>query len=221
MPEQTHQPDTTSLADQYGQKLAADLELNEREQKRISTEAEALQALLVTLRADHALLQGMQETLAARVSTSAAVSASEQEVVISKDRTAVAVPRARHDVAKGGRTAKTERVGKTKAPRRATPAPKEAGTVQAPLHAVVTECLEKQSEPRSVSAITSSVAATHPEREVKPTLVRAALELLVSRGKAERTKQKRSVFYSQGQPTAAGEATENTAEVPGDVTVTP
>ncbi|MFB7493365.1 hypothetical protein ACFC09_01445 [Streptomyces sp. NPDC056161] len=60
--------------------------------------------------------------------------------------------------------------------------------------------LTAQSEPRSAAEVTSALATAHPERGVKPTVVRTTLEGLVAKNAAQRTKQGSSVYYTAAEP---------------------
>ncbi|MFF3518367.1 hypothetical protein [Streptomyces sp. NPDC002573] len=56
--------------------------------------------------------------------------------------------------------------------------------------------LTEQSEPRSAAEITTALDQAHPERGIKTTVVRTALEGLVAKNQAKRTKQGAAVFYT-------------------------
>ncbi|MGW1604220.1 hypothetical protein [Streptomyces eurythermus] len=59
------------------------------------------------------------------------------------------------------------------------------------------------NEPRSAAEIAATLGETHPQRNVKTTVIRNTLENLVAKGQAERSKQGSAVFY-----TAAGKTPE-------------
>jgi hypothetical protein len=85
-------------------------------------------------------------------------------------------------------------------------APKSAGKATAKASAVkssqptlvdlVRRHLTEQSEPRSAAEIATTLGQTHPERNVKITVVRTTLEGLVAKSLAQRSKQGSSVFYT-------------------------
>ncbi|MFF4749312.1 hypothetical protein ACWD5R_34375 [Streptomyces sp. NPDC002514] len=60
--------------------------------------------------------------------------------------------------------------------------------------------LTAQNEPRSAAEVTSALATAHPERGIKPTVVRTTLEGLVAKNAAQRTKQGSSVYYTAAEP---------------------
>ncbi|MGW0812048.1 hypothetical protein ACWD00_02125 [Streptomyces viridiviolaceus] len=67
--------------------------------------------------------------------------------------------------------------------------------------------LAEQGEPRSAAEVTGALAGAHPERSVKPTVVRTTLEGLVARNQARRSKQGSSVYYTASDaPAATGDA---------------
>ncbi|GHB45993.1 hypothetical protein GCM10010377_41080 [Streptomyces viridiviolaceus] len=67
--------------------------------------------------------------------------------------------------------------------------------------------LVEQGEPRSAAEVTSALAGAHPERNVKPTVVRTTLEGLVAKNQAQRSKQGSSVYYTASDaPAATGDA---------------
>jgi hypothetical protein len=91
--------------------------------------------------------------------------------------------------AKAARTARTGSAG--------TRAKKAPGGASAPtLVTLVREYLAQQSEPLSAAEITAALTRTHPERTVRPTVVRTTAEGLVAKGQAHRSKQGTSVFYT-------------------------
>ncbi|MFE9611387.1 BlaI/MecI/CopY family transcriptional regulator [Streptomyces sp. NPDC006012] len=60
--------------------------------------------------------------------------------------------------------------------------------------------LTAQNEPRSAAEVTSALATAHPERGIKPTVVRTTLEGLVAKNAAQRNKQGSSVYYTAAEP---------------------
>lgn len=61
--------------------------------------------------------------------------------------------------------------------------------------------LAEQKEPRSAAEVATALGAAHPDRAVKPTVVRTTLEGLVARNHAQRSKQGPSVFYTAADRT--------------------
>ncbi|WP_221350789.1 hypothetical protein [Streptomyces beigongshangae] len=92
----------------------------------------------------------------------------------------------------------------------AAPKPAAAGSAAAKSAAVkptlvelIREHLGRQSEPRSSAEIATALAEAHPEREIKPKVVRTTVEGLVAKGQVQRTKQGSSVFYTTSGSTTA------------------
>ncbi|CAG6395260.1 hypothetical protein SCOCK_300069 [Actinacidiphila cocklensis] len=56
--------------------------------------------------------------------------------------------------------------------------------------------LGQNSGPHSAAEITAALAQGHPDRDIKATAVRNAVEGLVAKGQAGRTRQGSSVFYT-------------------------
>ncbi|GGX84872.1 hypothetical protein [Streptomyces fructofermentans] len=68
---------------------------------------------------------------------------------------------------------------------------------------LIRDHLARQPEPRSAAEITTALTAAHPDRDIKPKVVRTTTEGLVAKGHVQRTKQGSSVFYT---PAEAAEA---------------
>ncbi|MEU0039921.1 MULTISPECIES: hypothetical protein [unclassified Streptomyces] len=204
------QSETTELQSQYAAQLTADLERNTKEQERIAAEVVALQELLQALRRDQALLVNLRRTLGDETPAAAGAKAAEPAATVpSVPRQASAEPKsapkpakqqkkaAAAKPAKAART--TPRSAGTKA---AAKAPEAAGKPTLTLVELIHDHLSRQSEPRSAAEITSTLSETHPERGIKATVVRTTVEGLVAKGRAQRSKQGTSVYY-----TAAGTGT--------------
>ncbi|GAA4978901.1 hypothetical protein GCM10023205_54060 [Yinghuangia aomiensis] len=185
-------PEAIGLKDQYATQVAADLERNASEQRRINAEIAVLQEHLQTLQHDQALLEGVQQALDRATSADPA-----------PRRPAASVPR---QAAVGPGTVKPA-VGGTSAKRKPSavksPRGKAAAAGGLTVGDLIRAYLVAQPEPRSAAEITEALADAHPERTVKATVVRAAVENLVAKSLAERTKQGSSVFYSTSTPRAA------------------
>ncbi|MFS8197949.1 hypothetical protein ACLVWQ_04600 [Streptomyces sp. CWNU-52B] len=69
---------------------------------------------------------------------------------------------------------------------------------------LIREHLGRQSEPRSSAELSTALTEAHPEREIKPKVVRTTVEGLVARGQVQRTKQGSSVFYTASTSAPAG-----------------
>ncbi|MFI0779320.1 hypothetical protein [Streptomyces sp. NPDC021212] len=192
----------TQLTSEYSTKVADDLDLNRKEQERISGEIEGLKAQLVALEQDHTVLVNVQQALGA----SAAPAAS---------KSSTAVPAARKKKTAASKAGKQPQARKS-----TTPAPKQSRKKNAPEASVVPsahptlvdlvrEHLTGQGEPRSAAEITSALDKQHPERNVKTTVVRTTLENLVAKNQAQRTKQGASVFYTAPEATEADTQSES------------
>lgn len=71
-----------------------------------------------------------------------------------------------------------------------------ASAAQPTLVDLVRRHLAEQNEPRSAAEVAASLGQTHPDRNVKTTVVRTTLEGLVAKAHAQRSKQGSSVFYT-------------------------
>ncbi|WP_393071907.1 hypothetical protein [Streptomyces sp. LN704] len=214
--------ETTELQSQYAAQLTADLERNTKEQERISAEVTALQELLEALRRDQALLVNLRRTLGDEAPAAAGAQAAEAAVTVaSVPRQASAAPKSKpvkqQQKAAAAKPAKASEAVKTTKPVKAvkavkttpssagakaaakTPAPAPAAAGKPTLVELIHDHLSGQSEPRSAAEITSTLSETHPERGIKATVVRTTVEGLVAKGRAQRSKQGTSVYY-----TAAG-----------------
>ncbi|MFE6128712.1 hypothetical protein ACFQ6Q_10635 [Streptomyces sp. NPDC056437] len=172
------QETTTSLKTAYAEKVAADLADNTAEQDRIRAEIEDLQAQLVALEADHALLKDMSAALG---------------------NTTAAVPQPRRGAKKSATTA-----AKKTAAKKTTA---KAGENKGPsLTDLIHIHLTGQSEPRTAQEITKVLAEAHPGRNVNVNLVRTTTERLVGRSRVERVKQGSTVYYTAQAAADFGDA---------------
>ncbi|MFI9765145.1 hypothetical protein ACIHFB_45370 [Streptomyces sp. NPDC051963] len=185
----------TELTSQYTAQVTADLETNAKEQERIGAEIAALQEQLTALQRDHQVLVSIQQ----------AIDAAPAAVQPATDSTKIPAPRTKPATAPGTGAPARARAKKTAARtgRDATAKPaavpragKAAKTVQPTLVSLVRHYLGEQSEPRSAAEIATALGQTHPDRNVKTTVVRTTIEGLVARNQAQRTKQGSSVFYT-------------------------
>ncbi|MGX1135472.1 hypothetical protein RKD49_007662 [Streptomyces glaucescens] len=196
--------DTTApsdLAAQYAARIADDLQSNVKEQERVSAEIEVLQSQLAKLRHDHTVLVTMQQALGLPPSSGETATAAGT----------AAVPAPRKKAPASGRAKQTRAAKKTAAAPRGTKSGRQAtgkgtavgkGTAagktadEPTLVALVRGHLTEMKEPRSAAEVASALEQAHPERGIKTTVVRTALEGLVAKGQAQRSKQGNSVFYS-------------------------
>ncbi|MCX4706378.1 hypothetical protein [Streptomyces sp. NBC_01373] len=204
----------TELTSQYTAQVSADLERNTKEQERIGGEIAALQEQLAALQSDHKVLVNIQRAL-----DTAPASA---EPVAPSDSVPVPAPR-KKSAAKTGpatrtRTKKTAAKSRPAAAAKPTakkptpekPAPEKpadtaeaAKTTSPTLVELVRRHLAEQSEPRSAAEIATTLGQTHPDRNIKTTVVRTTVEGLVARNQAQRSKQGASVYYTAPDAQAA------------------
>ncbi|MFJ4836342.1 hypothetical protein ACIP79_41595 [Streptomyces sp. NPDC088747] len=190
---------STELKAQYAAKVTADLEVNAKEQERIGAEVAALQAQLATLQNDQVLLANLQQTLGGESLTAAG--AEPQESATAASSVPRQAPARKPRAAKPGKAAATKRV--ETAAKNGTKTP-TAAVKQPTLVELIGSRLGQQPEPHSAAEITTALAQAHPDRDIKPKVVRVTLEGLVAKGLANRTKQGSSVFYSTSTTPTAG-----------------
>ncbi|MFI6275043.1 BlaI/MecI/CopY family transcriptional regulator [Streptomyces sp. NPDC050988] len=194
---------TTELKTQYAAQVAADLERNTKEQDRIGAEVAALQEQLSALQHDQALLVNLQRTLGAEGLE--AGSSEEESVTAAKP----SLPRQASAETKSGRRKKAtaakpkKAAAKTAEPKASAPAAKLPTLVE-----LIHSHLGRQSEPRSSAEISTALAQAHPDRDIKPKVVRTTVEGLVAKGHVQRTKQGSSVFYTAAETPAADNSAE-------------
>ncbi|MET9551896.1 hypothetical protein [Streptomyces sp. NPDC006645] len=179
----------TSVQSQYEVQIAGDLERNEAEQKRLRAEIDTLQGQLDTLERDHALLLGVQRVFAEGAGSGAARAAK-----AAGARTAKRAPKTPDRA--GGKAAAKKASAKA--------SPKARTTEKQPsLAQLLGTLLAAHGEPRSAAEISAELAADHPARNSNINVVRNALELLVAKSEAHRSKQNKSVFYTHAGRGAA------------------
>ncbi|MEV2256025.1 hypothetical protein AB0I94_36645 [Streptomyces sp. NPDC050147] len=206
--------------------MAADLETNRKEQERVGAELAALQEQLQALEDDHAVLLSMQQALGSTGTPTATAKATAGRA--STGKKSVPAPRPSANNSGAARTKKsattkaksTDKANKAKeTDKAAKSAPKASAkksaepTAGPTLVELIGNHLSRQTEPRSAAEITSALAQELPDRTIKTTVVRTTVEGLVAKGRALRTKQGSSVFY-----TAATPADSTTAPEPEGVT---
>ncbi|MGW7271682.1 BlaI/MecI/CopY family transcriptional regulator [Streptomyces sp. NPDC054864] len=208
------QPESAGVQAQYAARVTADLETNRKEQERVGAQVTALQEQLRTLENDHALLLSMQQALG---STGApAATAKKPSSRASTAKKAVPAPRASANNSGAARTKKAtankakdnkEKTAKAAKSAPRTGAKKSAESASGPtLVELIDNHLAQQGEPRSAAEITSALAQELPDRTIKTTVVRTTVEGLVAKGRAQRTKQGSSVFYTAAAPAASAPA---------------
>ncbi|MGX1915493.1 BlaI/MecI/CopY family transcriptional regulator [Streptomyces phaeochromogenes] len=194
---------TTELKTQYAAQVAADLERNTKEQERIGAEVAAFQEQLSALQHDQALLVNLQRTLGAE--SLEAGSSEEESVTAAKP----SLPQQASAETKSGRRKKAtaakpkKAAAKTAEPKASAPAAKLPTLVE-----LIHNHLGRQSEPRSSAEISTALAQAHPDRDIKPKVVRTTVEGLVAKGHVQRTKQGSSVFYTAAETPAADNSAE-------------
>ncbi|MET8685156.1 BlaI/MecI/CopY family transcriptional regulator [Streptomyces sp. NPDC004732] len=198
------QPETAGVQAQYAARVAADLEINRKEQERVGAEVSALQEQLQALENDHAVLLSMQQALGSPGTPATAAKKA------APRKKAVPAPRASANNARGAnaRTAKS-RTARSKTPvaakgkdKATTAAPKASGKQPAvpTLVELIDNHLGQHNEPRSAAEITTALTQAVPDRTIKTTVVRTTVEGLVAKGRVQRTKQGSSVFYTAAAP---------------------
>lgn len=183
----------TELTSQYSAQVAGDLERNTKEQEHIGAEIEALQEQLSALQHDHSVLVSMQQALGgadlARPGTTAALSVPEQASAGPKSAK-------KKTVAAGAKKTASKKAAAKKTAAKASSVKSSTTAATPTLVELIRTHLEQQSEPRSAAEISSALGQAHPDRNIKTTVVRTTLEGLVAKGRAHRTKQGSSVFYT-------------------------
>ncbi|GGJ78488.1 hypothetical protein GCM10011583_07530 [Streptomyces camponoticapitis] len=180
----------TSVQSQYEAQVAADLERNASERKRLRGEIDSLQGQLERLERDHSLLLGVQRVFADGAGSDAARSPK-----VPGPRTAKRPAKASAGSGKVGKRAKAPAKAPAKARAKASGGA-AAAEKQPSLARLVGTLLAAHGEPRSAAELAAELAADHPARNSNVNVVRNALEQLVAKSEAHRTKQQKSVFYS-------------------------
>ncbi|UDM04819.1 hypothetical protein [Streptomyces longhuiensis] len=185
----------TSVTSQYATQVAQDLDLNTKEQERISAELSALQAQLRILQDDQNVLQSIQKTLGNRPAsapTTPKPSTPLPQQASGKTTTRRAPSKT---AAKAPRTKRTT-VQAKKDKTQVVESKAATSSAQPTLIALIRTHLDQQKEPRSTAEVASTLAEAHPQRTIKPTVVRTTLENLVAKSQAHRSKQGASVLYT-------------------------
>ncbi|WAU83408.1 BlaI/MecI/CopY family transcriptional regulator [Streptomyces sp. Qhu-G9] len=220
----------TELKTQYAAQVAADLERNTKEQERIGAEVAALEEQLSALQHDRTLLAELRRALGGEndlpQAARSAGKGSTPKPSVPRQATATAGRRKKATATKAAAkpaAAKpaTKPAVKAAAPK---PTPKAATKADAAEPAVkpaaakptlvelIRDHLAQQSEPRSSAEVTTALTQAHPDREIKPKVVRTTVEGLVAKGQVQRTKQGSSVFYTPSGTAPADTSAEQVAE---------
>ncbi|AWW36103.1 hypothetical protein [Streptomyces cadmiisoli] len=223
---------TGDLAAQYAAQVIGDLERNIKEQERIGAEIVTLQEQLATLQQDHSVLVNMQQALGINAADAQPTPAAAPAATAVPAPRGKAAPgsgekktRARKPAAAPKKSTVTaKKSAAAAAPKKSTtapgrqkaakvtadkPQPKAAAAdkaAQPTLVDLVHDHLSAQREPRSAAEITTTLDQAHPDRRIKTTVVRTTLENLVAKGRAQRSKQGSSVFYTTPDRAPGAEA---------------
>ncbi|MFJ4895746.1 hypothetical protein ACIP5U_38025 [Streptomyces sp. NPDC088788] len=180
----------SEVAIRYAAQVEADLERNVQEQARVDAHLKSLQELLQVLRHDQWVLVNIRQTLSGPVAPTSLLTQEASEA-LGPDSPEKARPS--HTKRASARATSVNNP-------LAKGAAAEAAADQPSLISLVRGQLEKEIEPRSAAEITTALVRTHPDRNIKATVVRTTVENLVARKHALRHKQGYSVFYSVGDP---------------------
>jgi hypothetical protein len=169
-----------TLKSQYAAQVAADISRNEEELTLLRARLEALEA-------DLSVLRNVQEAL---------------ELTVEKTTESA------EGALGSGTTGNTRKASRSAGPRSRDAVPRSRGVNgssreggrarrQSPtLRELVENQLVEQGAPTVAAEVAAVIAERHPERNASIPVVRGALENLVARNRAQRTKQGSSVFYS-------------------------
>jgi hypothetical protein len=153
---------------------------------------------------------------AAKPATTKATAKSASKSAVSKPTATTAKPAAAKSTAAQPATAKSTASKSTAAKStvsKTAAKSAESGPAKPTLVELIREHLGRQSEPRSSAEVATALAEAHPDREIKPKVVRTTVEGLVAKGQVQRSKQGSSVFYTTSKAAPAG-ATAEQAAVP-------
>ncbi|MER6678270.1 hypothetical protein [Streptomyces sp. NPDC000983] len=188
----------SELTSQYSAQVIGDLERNLKEQERVSGEIAALQEQLAALKQDHEVLTKVQQALGI--------------TAVTEPAAAAVVPAARKSTSKPSKPAKAAKSGPASRKQATRKSPAKASTPAPTLVDLVRAHLAGQQEPRSAAEIATALGQEHPERTMKATVVRTALEGLVAKDGARRHKQGKSVFYTASDAEAPAAVTDEGPE---------
>ncbi|MFF3159970.1 hypothetical protein [Streptomyces sp. NPDC057910] len=196
-------PDSTTLQSHYADQVQSDLASNVEERERITAQISELQEQLQILEGNHGLLTAMQQALG--TSTPAASLPKK-----TREPAAAKVPRP-HASAEPSRTEAKKQNQDAAGTRTRGNGPT--------LRELVTRQLAALRQPASAAEVTTALVDAHPGRNTAATVVRNTLENLVSKGRAERSRQGRAVFYSL-TTAGTGKSAETPDPAPGGTAAT-
>lgn len=179
----------------YGDRVAADLQHNSEERERISGQVAALQAQLEELEGERQMLLSVQQAIlssdgrqnAVRDERNEQADAPAPSIASTSSTSSPRLPRSRK--AESAERPKTSAGRKSAAKKRETKKPEKAQKVTD----LVESRLAEHGEPQSAAEVAAAVSTK--ERPVTVISVRTALEGLVRRSAAYRSKQGRAVYY--------------------------
>ncbi|MFI1206824.1 BlaI/MecI/CopY family transcriptional regulator [Streptomyces sp. NPDC020802] len=220
---------TTELKTQYAAQVAADLERNTKEQERIGAEVAALEEQLSALQHDRTLLAELQRALggendlpqAARSTGKGSTpkpSVPRQATAGRRKKATATKAAAKPAAAKPAAKPAVKAAAPKSTPKAATkaaaaePAAAKPAAAKPTLVELIRDHLAQQSEPRSSAEVTTALTEAHPDREIKPKVVRTTVEGLVAKGQVQRTKQGSSVFYTPSGTAATDTSAEQVPE---------
>ncbi|MFD9635824.1 potassium-transporting ATPase subunit C [Streptomyces violascens] len=172
-------PDSTTLQLQYAAQIQADLEGTTAEREYVAAQITELQAQLAVLENNYVLLTLVQQALGSVARPSTEIPAETVEASVASS-----IPRPR---------------GNSSAHR---PVRAKAGRSNPTLRELVAAHLAQTNDPLSAAEVTATLSGAHPDRNIANTVVRNALENLVAKGQAQRTRKNRSVRYTAQNPLA-------------------
>ncbi|MGP4052048.1 BlaI/MecI/CopY family transcriptional regulator [Streptomyces sp. 2A115] len=208
------QTPTTELTSQYTAQVAGDLELNAKEQERITAEVDALQEQLRALQHDHTVLTHLQKTLG--VASPATQPAVEEAAApsVPRQKTGTKPGAGKQARAKKAPAAQDGKAATKPASKKPAAAPKTTGTAAKATGPTLVELIRRhladQSEPRSAAEVATTLGQAHPDRAIKTTVVRTTLENLVAKSHVQRSKQGSSVYYTTAEPEPTAALAEQT-----------
>ncbi|WP_189135029.1 BlaI/MecI/CopY family transcriptional regulator [Wenjunlia tyrosinilytica] len=206
-----------SLQAEYEARVAADLRQNEEGHERVTAQIASLQEELEVLRRDREMLVSMRNAVGTLAPEATGEAATDQvESVEEEPKAKAQVPKPRRQGAKKAAPSRGRKSARGAKKDAKSSGADTADAKEAPqsskLIELVEGCLVRQSGPMSAAEIAAAVAT--PERPVTVISVRTALEGLVRKAAAHRSKQGRSVYYEP--VSGAAGASSPTGQTDGD-----
>lgn len=206
----------TELTTSYAARVAADLAHNAQEQERVSAELAALHERLEALHDDRAVLVALRQTLtgASPATESARTAPTAADTTKPKTGKAAKATGGAGTAAQARAATQAQAQAQAQAAAQEPRAKRTPGPAQPTLGSLIRAYLSTQGgEPRSTAEVTEALAAAHPERGVKATVVRTTIEGLVAKSHVQRHKQGGSVFYTLTADTSPAD-TSGAADTP-------